>query len=180
MEYYYADRLESKRIITRFLTPDDVTEWEKFLNDEEATQFIPKQPELSLNERSTFWIGKQLVRYSEKRYGLQALVNKNTNEFIGQCGLLIQEIDGEIKLEVGYHILKKYWGLGFAPEAASLFMDFAFENNQSEEVVSIIHVDNLKSQKVALKNGLQILKKTYWNAQDVFIFGIQKQKPSLL
>ncbi len=120
-------------------------------------------------------IETQLARYAENRFGLQALVNKSTNEFIGLCGLLAQEVDGINEIEVGYHILKKQWEQAYATEAAKLFIDYAFEHHLTLSVVSVIDVDNFKSQRVAEKNGLKIDKQTKWiGDEDVFIYRISK------
>lgn len=174
MKYLYSDNLQSLRLHTRKLTLDDVSAWTEFIADEEAMQFFPQQGELTSYERSALWVQKQLDRYAENRFGLQALINKDTGEFVGQCGLLTQEIDGGIKLEVGYHIFKKYWGKGYAPEAAKLFINFVFENDISEYVISIIHIDNLKSQRVAEKNGLKRVKQLNWMGIEVFIYRIEQ------
>jgi RimJ/RimL family protein N-acetyltransferase len=48
-------------------------------------------------------------------------------------------------------VVRKYWGQGYAPEAAKLFGDFAFNNNHSDSIISIIDIRNLKSQRVAGK-----------------------------
>jgi RimJ/RimL family protein N-acetyltransferase len=127
-------------------------------------------------ERAEQWIKWQLDRYKNKRFGLQALIDKKTNNFIGQCGLLVQEIDGITEVEVGYHIFKKYWGQGFAPEAAKLFIDYAFNNNLASSVISIIHTKNTKSQRVADKNCLEREKETKWRDIDVYVYRIKKNK----
>jgi RimJ/RimL family protein N-acetyltransferase len=103
------------------------------------------------------------------------LINKDTNEFVGQCGLLAQEVDGEQKVEVGYHIFKKHWGQGYAPEAAKLFIDYGFKNNQATSIISIINTGNVRSQKVAHKNSLTKIKQTTWSNLDVFIYQIDKK-----
>jgi [ribosomal protein S5]-alanine N-acetyltransferase len=172
--YTYTDNLESKRLRTRMLTIDDVDLWTKFFEDKESMEFMPNIDLALPKDRAKFWIEKQLSRYSENRYGLQALITKDTNEFIGQCGLLLQEIDGEKRVEVGYHIFKKHWGQGYAPEAAKLFIDYGFKNDQADSIISIIHINNIKSQKVALKNGLKRMKQTRWSDKDVFIYQIEK------
>ena len=175
-EYKYQDNLESKRLKTRFLNLEDIETWKKFFEDEEAVEFLPAFGLKTSIQRSEHWINRQLNRYSDNLFGLQLLLNKNTNEVVGQCGLLIQTVDGETKVEVGYHIFKKYWGQGYAPEAAKLFIDHAFENNLSNDIISIIHIDNFKSQKVALKNGLVKTKQTAWNDLEVFIYSIEKNE----
>ncbi len=172
--YIYSDNLESTRLRTRKLTLNDIDLWTKFFEDEEAVEFLPNLDFSSPKERATAWIEKQLSRYKDQRYGLHALINKNTNEFVGQCGLLAQTLDGEQQVEVGYHVFRKYWGQGYAPEAAKLFIDFGFQNNQATSIISIININNIKSQKVALKNNLVKIKQTKWFEQDVFIYQIDK------
>jgi [ribosomal protein S5]-alanine N-acetyltransferase len=106
---------------------------------------------------------------------LQALIDKSTNEFVGMCGLLAQTIDDLPEIEVGYHIFKKHWGKGFAPEAAKLFLDYAFSHNIAESVISVIDVDNKKSRRVAEKNGLLLEKQTTYGTMNVVVYRMQKR-----
>ena len=155
MDYCYTDNLDTERLTTRFLTQGDRHLWAKFLGDKECIEFFPKADFKTPSDRAEFWIDKQINRYKENRYGLQALINKSTGEFIGQCGLLLQDVDGVKELEVGYHIFKNHWGKGYASEAAKFFKDYGFKNKQAESIISIIHPDNVRSQNVAIKNGMQ-------------------------
>lgn len=173
-KYFYTDNLQSDRLFTRYLTSADTLAWTTFFEDKEAVEFLPNFGLDTENERAQHWINRTLNRYAEGTYGLQALFDKKTNEFIGQCGLLTQTVDDIKELEVGYHMFKKYWGQGYAPEAAKLFIDFAFKNNLADSIISIINTGNLKSQRVADKNGLIKDKQTRWNNLDVFIYRINK------
>ncbi|MFZ1677386.1 MAG: GNAT family N-acetyltransferase, partial [Saprospiraceae bacterium] len=145
-----------------------------FFKDEEAIELMPTYGLTTNKERATRWIEKQLDRYATNRMGHQALIDRNTNEFIGQAGLLVQEVDGITELEVGYHVFKKYWGQGYAPEAARLFLNYGFKNNLSDSIISIIDTRNLKSQRVADKNGLLREKQTTWSDLNVYIYRIDK------
>ncbi|MBA3898594.1 MAG: GNAT family N-acetyltransferase [Bacteroidetes bacterium] len=174
-KYIYQDKLESERLITRKLTINDIPAWIDFISDGEAMEHFPDFGKQTVKEKSKQWISRQLSRYAENRFGLQAIIEKDTNLFIGQCGLLSQEIDGKPELEVGYHIFKKYWGQGFAPEAASIFIDYAFKKNLSSSVISIIDKRNKKSQRVAEKNGLAREKETIWMGLEVYIYRIYKE-----
>ncbi|MGB4849238.1 MAG: GNAT family N-acetyltransferase [Saprospiraceae bacterium] len=160
--------------MTRFLTLDDISAWTDFFKDEEAIELMPTYGLTTNKERATRWIEKQLDRYATNRMGHQALIDRNTNEFIGQAGLLVQEVDGITELEVGYHVFKKYWGQGYAPEAARLFLNYGFKNNLSDSIISIIDTRNLKSQRVADKNGLLREKQTTWSDLNVYIYRIDK------
>lgn len=173
-EYVYGDNLTSERLRTRFLTKGDLPYWADFFKDKEAIALFPPM-EGSAEQKAEAWINRILQRYMDKRFGLQAIFEKETNTFIGQCGLLLQEVDGTTEVEVGYHILKKYWGKGYAPEAAKLFIDYAFKNELASSVISIIDKRNTKSQRVADKNGLLLEKETKWSGIDVYIYRIYKK-----
>lgn len=92
--YKYEDHLLTERLITRFLTPEDIRVWTHFFKDQDATAFFPNLEFNTDEEKARWWVERQLTRYRESRFGLQALVHKHTKEFIGQCGLLTQEVDG--------------------------------------------------------------------------------------
>ena len=162
MSYHYPDHLHTERLQTTFLTVDDVPAWSDFFADPEAIRFLfIESLGLPTNEDvAQHMIQKQLDRYAENRYGLQKLVHRVTGEFIGCCGLLLQEVDGQNEIEVGYHIFPAYWGQGYATEAAKCFIDLAFNANQTDRVISIIDDQNYASIRVAEKNGLSLYSRT--------------------
>ena len=173
--YLYHDQLETKRLITRYLTLQDIALWARFFKDKEALEYLSAFGSLSCEEMSKNWIERQLLRYQEKRFGLQALINKATGEFIGQCGLITHEIDKKQELGISYHIFKQYWGHGYATEAAKCFIDLAFTSNLTLSIISIIDINNTKSQRVAEKNGLIREHQARWSHHDVYIYRITRK-----
>ena len=89
---------------------------------------------------------------------MNAIIDAESRVLVGQCGLLIQDIEGQQMLEVGYSILPNHWGKGYASEAAKAHRNHAFQNKLANELVSVVHVDNIKSAKVAMNNGMRIAK----------------------
>jgi ribosomal-protein-alanine N-acetyltransferase len=176
----YEDGLESQRLRTRFLTLDDIERWHDFFTDPLVLELFPASMLGPEDGRAKTWIERQLGRYHSGAFGHQALIHKKTGEFIGMCGLILQEVDGKPEVEVGYHILKQYRGKGYAPEAARLFIDYAFKNNITSSVISIISIANLNSQRVAVKNGLKVSRKTTWRDMEVFIYQVNKNKRDYL
>lgn len=172
--YRYEDQLASKRLTTRFIQPDDVAWWIPFFEDPLSTAYLPNHNLPDAAVRASHWIERQLMRYDKQLYGLQVLIEKNTGQCIGQCGLITQEVDGQKEIEVGYHVLKEYRGQGFAPEAARLFIDFAFDHNQADSVISLIDIRNTNSQCVALKNGLRRERQLKWNELDAYLYRINR------
>jgi len=105
---------------------------------------------------------------------MNVLIDKSTGQLVGQCGLLVQEVDGTEELEIGYSILPKFWNRGYATEAAKKCRDFAFINSYTDSLISIVHKENIKSEKVALKNGMLQTKQTVFKDMPVNIFRIDK------
>lgn len=172
--YLYTDQLQTERLTTRFLTPEDAVIWSQFFADPQAVELFPPQWLGDPISAARNWVERQLGRYADQRYGMQALIHRQTGEFIGQCGLLAQEVDGVQELEVGYHVLHRYWGQGFAPEAARRFIKYGFDNKLADSIISIIDVRNHRSQRVAEKNRLFREKQTRWNDLDVFVYRIKQ------
>jgi [ribosomal protein S5]-alanine N-acetyltransferase len=173
-KYQYQDHLESERLVTRFLMKEHTKLWADYFNDKETMEFFPLIEKNSNNENARLWIKRQQKRYIENQFGLQAIIEKKTNSFVGQCGLLTQEVDGIKEIEVGYHVLKQFRQQGYAPEAAKLFIDYAFQNHITNSIISIIDKTNFKSQRVAEKNGLIKEKETIWKDMKVYIYRINK------
>lgn len=93
------------------------------------------------------WLENQLRRYREDGFGLWAVLLKDTEQMIGQCGITWQECNGRRVLEVGYLFEKAYWHQGYATEAAIACKEYAFEVLQADEVFSIIRDNNFAFAK---------------------------------
>lgn len=80
---------------------------------------------------------------------------KETDEMIGDCGITMQNIDGFISPEIGYHINKRFQRQGYAKEAAGACRDWIFENTPFKIVYSYMKKDNTASVAVAEANGMK-------------------------
>jgi [ribosomal protein S5]-alanine N-acetyltransferase len=101
---------------------------------------------------------------------MNALIDKQTGALVGQCGLLVQTIDDKQELEIGYSLMPAHRGKGFALEAAKKCKEFAFENNYSNSLISVIVPQNIASIKVALNNGMTLDKSTISHGEHVDVF----------
>ncbi len=162
---------ESERILYRKLDPTDFELWLPFFLDPASTGHWKGEP-VSPEEACQKWFDKAFYRYKNKLGGMNALINKVTGEFIGQCGLLIQTVDNIQELEIGYSLLPEFRNKGFATEAAKTCKAYAFKNRLSDSLISIIHIDNIASQKVATNNGMTLEKTTTYNNNPVHIFRV--------
>lgn len=172
MSKYLLIGQETKRLRFRKLVRSDFEAWLPFHQEPLSTEFWEGLPEDPV-EACQHWFDKAFHRYENNLGGMNVLIHKETNEFIGQCGLLIQSVDGIKELEIGYSILPKYWRQGYATEAAQKCKAFAEENDLATSLISIIQVDNIPSQKVAINNGMHLGKTTIYNENASHIFRIQ-------
>lgn len=147
---------ETERLSFRLLLDSDYESWFPFFAGSNVAKFLLLDPNLSQKELCDKWFEKSNMRYEKKLGGMNVLINKESGEFVGQCGLLIQTIEEIDYLEVGYSILPKFWGMGYASEAAIKCKEFAFENNFTDSLISIIHKENIGSRKVAINNGMSL------------------------
>jgi ribosomal-protein-alanine N-acetyltransferase len=164
----------SERLTFRRLDQSDFDEWLKFCKDANSLKYIWLTDNDSANEKCKVWFDRVFNRYNNYLGGMNALIKKDNTEFVGQCGLLIHTVDGVEELEIGYSLMPEYRGKGYAIEAANKCKDYAFANNLSESLISIIHIDNKESETVAIKNGMKLDKTTSYNNSKVNIFRINK------
>ncbi len=147
--------IETKRLILREYTLDDFDDIFKILSDEETMKHYPSP----YNRKMTLhWIEWNIQNYEKYGFGIWAVILKDTNEFIGDCGLTIQNIDGELLPEIGYHIHKKYWRQGFGSEAAKAVRDWAFQNTNYDCLYSYMKYSNVASFSTAIANGMRKVK----------------------
>jgi len=85
---------------------------------------------------------------------------KTTGEMIGDCGITLQGVDGEMLPEIGYHLRRDMWGKGFATEAARACRDYGFQKLNVELLISLIRPENQPSCRVAKRNGMKVWKET--------------------
>ena len=147
--------IETERLILREYTPEDFDALYEIMSDPETMRHYPAPFDA---DRTRRWIEWNLENYEQYGFGLWAVVLKETGEFIGDCGITIQDIDGEKLPEIGYHIHKKYWRRGFAKEAARAVRDWAFTNTQYSAVYSYMKYTNVASYSTALANGMKKVK----------------------
>lgn len=171
--------LETERLILRLLAQSDYGALCRILQDEEV--MYAYEHAFSGGEVQE-WLDKQKSRYQEHGFGLWAVILKETGEFIGQCGLTLQDCRGEQVVEVGYLFARDHWHQGYATEAAAACKEYAFTELGVEEVYSIIRDTNISSQGVARRNGMTkkgtLIKHYYGMDMPHYIFSVRREGES--
>ncbi|MGW9414613.1 GNAT family N-acetyltransferase [Arthrobacter cupressi] len=159
--------LETARLRLRPMTDDDLEQMSALLGDSEVMRYYPA-PKTRVEAQR--WIDWNKRNYAEHGFGLWIMEDHHGN-FIGDCGLTIQNVDGTAEVEVGYHVVTAHQGKGYATEAAQECLRFAAVSG-IERVIAIIDPANAPSQRVAEKAGLHLEKKATRNGREQLIFAI--------
>ncbi len=145
--------LETERLYLREMRQDDFRSLCKILQDEDT--MYAYEGAFS-DEEVQDWLDRQISRYQKWNFGLWAVILKETDEMIGQCGLTMQSWKEKEVLEIGYLFERIHWHKGYATEAARACKKYAFEILNADEVCSIIRDTNIASQNVAVRNGMSM------------------------
>lgn len=169
--------LETSRLYLRELEQSDFLSLCNILQDPEV-MYAYEHPFSDAEVQD--WLNRQRKNYRNYGFGLWAVIEKISGEMIGQCGLTMQDYGREKVLEVGYLFQKMFWHRGFATEAAIACKVYAFERLQAEEVYSIIRDNNIPSQNVALRNGMEacgmLVKHYYGMDMPHLVFSVKRSK----
>ena len=146
--------LKTKRLLLREMNP----------NDYQALFLVFGDPETMRHYLHTFdgqhvkdWIERNMNRYQKDGFGLWAVCLKETGELIGDCGLTLQNIHGEILPEIGYHIRRDCQRKGYAGEAAKAVRDWAFRHTDYPTLYSYCKYTNVPSIKTAESIGMHFI-----------------------
>lgn len=142
--------IETERLFLREMTENDFAALYKVLADSEIMRYYPYAfDEISVRN----WIKRNMERYRIFGFGLWAVCLKDTGEMIGDCGLTMQMINGQIRPEIGYHIRADKQRQGYAKEAAVAVRDWTFRNTPFRMIFSYMKHTNEPSCKTAISYG---------------------------
>ena len=100
-------------------------------------------------------LGWIIAAHDEQGFGLWATTLLEDATLIGRCGILIQDVEGVRENEIAYLLGSKWWGHGYATEAATAIRDHAQSQLGFERLISLIAPENTASQAVARRIGMQ-------------------------
>ena len=142
--------IETERLFLREMDENDFDALYEVLADADIMQHYPYTFD---ENRVRNWIQRNIERYRIFGFGLWAVCLKETGEMIGDCGITLQLIDGQIKPEIGYHIRADKQRNGYAKEAAIAVRDWTFNNTPFQIVYSYMKYTNESSEKTAISYG---------------------------
>jgi RimJ/RimL family protein N-acetyltransferase len=162
--------IESERLILRRLTRDDAENVLKIVGDAETMRFYPQTLDLSGAKQL---IQRHIQFYKQHGIGLWGVTLKTGTEFVGMCGLIPQDVEGEQEVEIGYMFVRSHWGKGYATEAAIRCREYAKQELHLGRVVSLIDCNNFPSQRVAQRIGMKKEKEIVKWGRNIWVFAMK-------
>ncbi len=136
------------RVRFREYGADDLDDVVAMFGDIQARRFYP---EMDTPDACRGWIEWSQRNYRDHGFGLWVIEDLSSGEFLGDCGLTYQPVEGDRLLEVGYHLLAEHRGRGLIAEAGRACLDYAFRTLEAPTVCSTVHPENVPSIAVARK-----------------------------
>ncbi len=162
--------LETNRLFLRHFTDDDVDAVFAMRSDAEIMRFI-REPQKKRDETLN-WLRLISGKWEDEKIGFCAVVEKKSGNLIGWCGLWrLKETD---EIEVGYAIAREFQGKGFAPEAAKACLKYGFDELSLDKIVAVAFPENLASQNVMKKLGMNYDYTDEFYGRDLVHYSITK------
>jgi len=161
------------RLTLRHFTPADLDALLALYGDPQVMVLHPAGP---MGRAQVEGILAHILRcYERPGYGFYAVVLQESGAVIGQCGLLDQELGGQSEVEIAYKLLPQHWGAGLATEAARAVRDYGFARFAFPRLISIVHPENIASQRVCERNGMRRIADGAWHGLDgMLIYAVER------
>lgn len=144
-------RLDTQRLTIRPLTPDDARFIFELVNEPPWLAYIGNKGVLTLDDAAGYIRTGPMRMYADRGFGL-CLVERNDDlEPVGICGLIKRETLADVDL--GFAFLQRFWGNGYALEAAAATLEYARDALHLSRIVAITTRDNRRSSQLLRKLG---------------------------
>ncbi len=152
--------LQTERLILREILTSDEDGMFELDSDKDVHKYLGNQPFTKIEE------SREMIRFIRKQYedngiGRWAMINKETNEFMGWTGLKLMKDLTNCHInyyDLGYRLIKRFWGKGYATESAKASVSYGFSALKLNEIYGMADVNNKESRQVLEKAGLKYVE----------------------
>lgn len=147
----------TERLMLRKLTEEDVDNIFLLDSNPDVMKYVGVSP-ITKNEESAKMIENIINQYEKNGTGRLAVIEKESNQFIGWSGikLLTEEVNGLKNVyELGYRFLPEFWGKGYATESAIASLDLGFNQLNADKIYAYADVGNESSNRILTKLGFE-------------------------
>ncbi|PSK81210.1 ribosomal-protein-alanine N-acetyltransferase [Murinocardiopsis flavida] len=147
MTSFPPEALHTDRLLLRPWYPADRDAFAELNADPAVMEHFPDTLDRAASDAMAERIGAAIARAG---WGFWAVEERDSGTFIGFTGLAPVTFDTHFTpaVEIGWRLARSAWGKGFATEAATAALGFAFGTLDLDEVVSFTPVGNRRSRAV--------------------------------
>lgn len=142
--------LETDRLYLRRMAVDDAENVYLLNLDRKVVQYTDDDSFESIEVARQFLANYR--HYDQYDFGRWAVIKKDTDEFLGWCGL--KYTPGTAEYDIGFRFSKKYWNQGYATEAAKACIYLGFNHYNLTTILGRARKENIGSIRVLEKIGL--------------------------
>jgi RimJ/RimL family protein N-acetyltransferase len=147
-------KFETERLFIRPTSEEDAELIHELMNTPKFIKYVGDRKINSIDDAKTYIQTKMLPQLHKFGYSNYSIITKADGTKIGTCGLYNRDgIDG---IDIGFGLLPPYEGIGYAYEASSRILKAAFEDFKIEIIKGITSKENISSQRLLEKLGLEI------------------------
>jgi RimJ/RimL family protein N-acetyltransferase len=147
--------LKTERLILKCQQASDIETLVDLWADPDVTRYMG-------GPRDRDWLRSVFEKTAQdsfgERYDLWPVIEKETQQVVGHCGLLQKEVEGRTEIELIYILASSAWGKGYATEIGQALKQYAFEKMGIGRLTALIEPENVASERVALKIGMRLEK----------------------
>jgi len=165
--------LETKRLILKSPELSDLDNLISLRSDPNVMKYIG-DGSVHTEEQVKRFLEIAIPYYEKHGIGFCSVIEKVSGDFIGQAGLFhVGYYDEQPDIEVAYRLHKKFWGKGYATELAKALIQWGFQHLSVNKIIGAAEPENIASQKVLIKAGLDFKGKiTWYDGRELFLYEI--------
>jgi [ribosomal protein S5]-alanine N-acetyltransferase len=160
--------VQTVRLIVREFVPADEETLVNLYKDERVNKYVTQRSDEQTRKKFAEALAEYKIGPGLGRWGI---FNQADNDFIGVCILKPADSD-PTRIELGYVLAAKYWGLGLATELCRALIFYGFKDKGLTEICACTHPENIASQNVLLKAGLVRDGNVFWHGDCLPFFRI--------
>ena len=167
--------IETPRLIIRPWESNDIAYYQTMSRDVGYTCFSAPGSFLVKDDDEAFQkIEIRMKLFSEHRIGKFLVFERLTKEFVGTCGGDFFDFEGKKQVELGYRLILRQWGKGFATEAAKALIGYLLHDVKLEVVNGFALYQNQQSLRILEKIGMKYQKDILWSGLPHRLYCIHK------
>jgi len=145
---------ETERLRLRHVDAQDAAFVLELVNEPSWLRFIGDRAVHSLDDALAFIDNGPRKMYARHGFGLFAVERRADTVVMGLCGLIRRDTLPDV--DIGFAFLPRFWGQGYAREAAAATLKYARDVQDLDRVVAITKPDNTSSGKLLERIGLRL------------------------